>query len=177
MVLLALLLASVIHVGAAEPTGLAPEFSQSQPQMREIDGKTEPDLIPPEVAWENLFVTVTTVVGDTVDKAKDQRIEALARHNLGVSLQDARTVAAVAESTMARLAELRSVLDLEHQGVVQLNWTRVERQQRATDIQLAVLNARDRLRKDLTPQAFAALDRYVREVVIPGTKISRKVEQ
>lgn len=177
MVLLALLLASGIHVGAAVPAGLPPGVSQSQAQMREIDGKTEPDLIPPEVAWENLFVTVTTVVGDTVDKAKDKRIEALARHNLGLSLQDARTVAAVAESTMAKLAELRSVLDLEHQGVVHLNWTQAQRQQRATDIQLAVLNARDQLRRDLNPRAFATLDRYVREVVIPGTKISRKVEQ
>lgn len=167
-------------LSAAMLVGLVfqPPTSAPQPpavEFEEINGRTDPDRIPLEVAWENLF-TVIVVTLEDAEQFEEERIRALAVHNLHIDVNQMRRLVVIAARTRADLVILRSPLAREHQGEP-LDWSQAQRQQRLRDIRDAALNGRNAVRKQLSPKAVAAIEMYIREQVVPGTTILQRKGQ
>jgi len=164
-------------LSAAMLVGLVfqPPTSAPQPpasEFEEINGRTDPDRIPPGVAWENLF-TVIVVTLEDAEEFEEERIRALAVHNLHIDVYEMRRLVVIATQALADLVILRSPLDREHQGEP-LVWSQAQREQRLREIRDAVLNGRNAVRKQLSPKAVAAVENYIREQVLPGTVIVQR---
>lgn len=111
-------------------------------------------------------------LGDA-EQFQEERIRALAVHNLKIDVDQMRRLAVIATRTRADLVILRSPLDREHQGE-SLDWSQAQREQRLREIRDAVLNGRNAVRKRLSPKTVAAVEKYIREEVLPGTVILQR---
>lgn len=160
-----------------QPPAQSGAANKNVEQFEHIDGKREPHRIPPEVAWENLFTVVASVLDDTLDDAREERIRALAVYNLDITPAEARIVADVAMATRTKVAILRAPMDREHGTGEPLNWAPEQYRQRHDDVTRTILDARASIQKKLSASALAQLEKYILEKVAPGTQIVRRVAQ
>jgi len=160
-----------IEPGVDVKLQLVAEFQE----FEHIDGRAQPDRVPPEVLWENLFTVVADVLEDTAGEARERRLRALAVYNLEVSVEDVRVLAEVALATRAKVATLREPLEREHRGETTLPWTPAQYTERHAEVASAFLEAGAALRKRLPPAAFAQIEKYLVEKIAPGTQIVRRV--
>ena len=168
------LLSAAMLVGVVfQPPTSAPQAPESGFEW--INGKTDPDRIPPEVAWENLFTAVVVTLEDT-QQFEEERVRALAVHNFDIDVDEMRRLAVIATRTRADLIMLRSPLDREHQGEP-LDWSLAQREHRQREIRDAVLSGRNAVRKQLSQKAVAAVEKYIREKILPGTVILQRRDQ
>jgi hypothetical protein len=150
----ALLIAGLVSQ-VASPEG-------GSPRLRMIDGRTHPELIPPEQAWEAAFDVLAT-------SSEGLTLEGLSRYNLHIPLEDARFVRDIASETFSCVTDLRGALDGEHRGTTELSAAERERIQAA--IPATVLAGRAKLVDRLPRRSMKAVETWLARSILPGMQV------
>lgn len=72
-----------------------------------IDGRKNPEKIPPHVAWEHVFRQVVDVAFEPDGAINERHVRALGSYNIGISAADARVLAEIAKATITKVDGLR----------------------------------------------------------------------
>jgi hypothetical protein len=166
--LLALMLSSML-IGAGH-FGDADRQASPKPTLT-IDGRTHPEMIPAELAWETAFSTAWQAACAPGDAPTLDGVNGLSKYTLHITPDDVHIFLRIAKDTLDRARVLREPFDREHATGVSLGWTQEMRIERQIQIGEAIIDGRDELVRALSPQAFRAVKRWVSRSIVPGTKL------
>lgn len=141
------------------------------PKTVTIDGREHPELVPAVVTWETVFRTAWIVVTDDGGSPTRANINALARLNMHIPVEDVETFLKVAKATLDKVADLRAPLDQEHSTGVSLGWSDAARKARQAEIREVIIDARDSLACRLSKGSFKTLKAWVERTIVPGVRV------
>ena len=145
------------------------ETAAQGPTKVTINGRTHPDLLPAHLVWESFFRSILSYVRDEDGNVAEDKVSALAKHNLKIPVSEVRAVLQVAEETVKRCSELREPLDKEHATGVDLGWTLEKRRAQVQASMQVIVDGRDELTYKLSRKSFSAVKHYVATAIAPGT--------
>jgi hypothetical protein len=129
------------------------------------------------VVWEHFFRLVVAVAKGDSDAFIPERLEALAKHNLLVPVDDVRLIVEVAQRSLQQSDALRAPLADEHAGRVDLDWPIEKRRAQVTASYEIIVESRDELARLLSRQSFMAVKRYIAASVVPGMTLDVNLTQ
>ncbi len=156
----------LLLVGPQVP-GRGASADQSSQSERCINGRDNPELIPPDVAWTMFLLHMKNL---TLDPASGRhtptRTHGLARYSLHVTDEEATTIVEHALRFADRYESVMRPLDAEHEG--KQTFTPERRKAIRSQASQVAIEARNDLMAALSPQGRAAVERYLRDVVVPS---------
>lgn len=157
-------------------TTLAGQSAQQRGEQIQIDGRTRPDLITADEAWEAFFRGIVMYAFDEQGKLAGSKVDALARLNVRISPAAMELVLSHARDALEKQSALREPLEWEHQTGANLGWSQAEREDYQRKVVQVVADARETLRRRLDVQSFRAIEHYIAEAIVPGIKITRRIK-
>jgi hypothetical protein len=136
-----------------------------------IDGRTHPEMIPAELAWETAFSSAWRAACAPGDTPTVEGVKGLSTYTLHITPEEVRIFLRIAKQTLDKATVLREPFDREHGTGVSLGWSQEMRIERQIQIGEVIIDGRDELAQVLSPQAFRAVKRWVSRSIVPGTKM------
>jgi hypothetical protein len=122
------------------------------PEMIEIDGSKNPELIPEWSAWGFAFRVIATGSRQLPSSVHN----VVTRKDAALVLKEAERIQKVDRHCQDRILKLHSLLDKEKGAALDVKLREV-----TVECRWATLHARDRVLEQLTPEAGAALTAFV----------------
>jgi hypothetical protein len=163
----------VVALAAVLLFGLRPASHQEPrpPNIVTIDGRDHPELIPAVVTWETVFRSAWLMVTEDGIKPSRANVDALARLNMHMPVEDVETFLKVAKATLDKVADLRAPLDKEHETGVSLGWSEAARKARQAEVREVIIDGRDSLACRLSEHSFKTLKAWVERTIVPGIQV------